>query len=39
MPAALRSLPAVMAALSLVLAGIASFGVFGSVWMTVRERR
>ena len=39
LPAAIMSLPWLMAALSLVLGGIAAFGVFGSVWMTVREQR
>jgi len=39
MPPELTSLQGVMAALSLVLGGIAVVGVFNSVWMGVWERR
>jgi putative ABC transport system permease protein len=39
LPRSLTSLPKIMAALTLVLGGIAALGVLNSVWMTVRERR
>jgi putative ABC transport system permease protein len=39
LPRSLTSLPKIMAALTLILGGIAALGVLNSVWMTVQERR
>lgn len=39
LPGYLLSLPKIMVALTVVLAGIAALGVFMSVWMTVQERQ